>query len=82
MTSSSKKQLTIFFTPFDAFGHVHACIGIAEPLKQRGHRIIFGVTTGWKGKLLPYGFEEILYGKETQSSQVHIEFIKDHCNEK
>ncbi|CAF2406976.1 unnamed protein product [Rotaria sp. Silwood2] len=80
-SSSSKRQLTILFTPFDAFGHVHACIGIAEPLKQRGHRIVFGVAGGWQGKLLPYGFEEVLYGEETKPSQVHIDFIKNYASE-
>ncbi|CAF3034014.1 unnamed protein product [Rotaria sp. Silwood2] len=80
-SSSSKKQLTILFTPFDGFGHVYGCIGIAEALKKRGHRIIFGVTTGWKGKLLPYGFEEILYGEETIPSQIHTNTIKLLGNE-
>ncbi|CAF4123249.1 unnamed protein product, partial [Rotaria magnacalcarata] len=80
-SKSSKKHLTILFTPLDAFGHVHACIGIAEPLKKAGHRIVFGVATGWRGKLLPYGFEEVLYGEETKPSQVHIDFIKMYSNE-
>lgn len=78
---SSTKHLTILFIPFDGFGHVHACVGIAELLKQRGHRIVFGVTKAWKGKLLPYGFEEVLYGKEETPSGGSIELIKSYANE-
>ncbi|CAF1190757.1 unnamed protein product [Rotaria sp. Silwood1] len=80
-SSSPKKQLTILFTPIDGFGHVHACIGIAEALKKRGHRIVFGVAPGWKGKLLPYGFEEILYGEETKPSEIFTNIVKTFGNE-
>ncbi|CAF4037837.1 unnamed protein product [Adineta steineri] len=76
MALSSKKQLTILFLPLDTLGHIHASIGIAEPLKQRGHRIVFGIATGWKGKISPYGFEEILYGEDTQPAELYVNFIK------
>ncbi|CAF0997574.1 unnamed protein product [Didymodactylos carnosus] len=81
MSSSSKKQLTILFVPLDTLGHIHASIGIAELLKQRGHRIVFGVATGWRGKISPYGFEEFLYGEEAKPSQIYIDFIKASADE-
>jgi len=54
------EKLTILFAPVDAVGHVNACIGIAEVLKERGHRIIFAINDSWGGKLKKYGFEEEL----------------------
>jgi len=54
------KNLTIIFAPLDGFGHVNACTGVAEALRDRGHRIVFAIDQSWKGKLLKYGFEEEL----------------------
>ena len=81
MSSSLKKQLTILFLPLDTLGHINASIGIAEPLKQRGHRIVFGMATGWRGMLSPYGFEEVLYGEETEPARLYIDFIKACADE-
>ncbi|CAF1451234.1 unnamed protein product [Adineta ricciae] len=79
--SSSKQQLKILFVPLDTLGHINASIGIAEELKQRGHRIVFGIATGWKGKISPYGFEEFLYGEDTKPAQIYVDFIKACANE-
>jgi len=54
------KILNILFVPVDAIGHVNACIGIAEVLKERGHKIIFAINESWNGKLVGYGFQEEL----------------------
>jgi len=55
------KKLTILFYPVSGVGHVNACIGLAECLRDRGHEIVFAVDQSWKGKLIGYGFiEEIL----------------------
>lgn len=75
-SSSTKKQLTILFVPLDTLGHINASIGIAEPLKQRGHRIIFGIATGWRGKFSAYGFEEVLFGEEAEPAKIYVDFIK------
>ena len=53
-------KLTILFAPMDGVGHVNACIGLAEPLQSRGHKIIFVVEEAYKGKLAQYGFHEEL----------------------
>ena len=50
------KKLTILFTPVDAVGHVNACIGLAERLRDRGHKIVFAVSKTWKEILTDYGF--------------------------
>ncbi len=52
------ERLTILFAPLDAVGHVNACIGIAEVLRDRGHRIVFAISDNWREKLKIYGFEE------------------------
>jgi UDP:flavonoid glycosyltransferase YjiC (YdhE family) len=54
------ERLTILFAPLDAVGHVNACIGIAEVLRDRGHRIVFAISDNWRQKLKIYGFEEEL----------------------
>jgi UDP:flavonoid glycosyltransferase YjiC (YdhE family) len=54
------ERLTILFAPIDAVGHVNACIGIAEVLRDRGHRIVFAISDNWREKLKVYGFEEEL----------------------
>ncbi|HEY6438178.1 MAG TPA: hypothetical protein VIY47_16420 [Ignavibacteriaceae bacterium] len=54
------ERLTILFAPLDAVGHVNACIGIAEVLRDRGHRIVFAISDNWREKLKIYGFEEEL----------------------
>ena len=54
-------KLTILFAPIDAVGHVNACIGLAEALKDRGHRIVFLVSKPYSGQLFSYGFEEEIF---------------------
>ena len=54
------RKLTILFAPMDGVGHVNACIGLAEVLQSRGHKIVFAVSKLYKGKLTFYGFQEEL----------------------
>jgi len=54
------EKLTILFVPLDGVGHVNACIGVAEALKERGHQIVFAINESWRGRLKKYGFEEEL----------------------
>lgn len=57
------KQLTVLFTPLDAFGHINACTGLGQALQSRGHRILFALPTAFKCKVSKYGFEEVFYQK-------------------
>ena len=52
------KKLTILFHVVDGVGHVNACIGLAEVLHKRGHKIVFVVRKEFEGKVTPYGFQE------------------------
>jgi UDP:flavonoid glycosyltransferase YjiC (YdhE family) len=53
--------LTFLFVPADATGHFNACLGLAEQLRDRGHRVVFATPNDWKGKLEPQGFIEECY---------------------
>jgi MGT family glycosyltransferase len=58
MTSRYRK--TILLMPESAFGPTNNCIGIADVLARRGHRIVFAAEASWKGRLEPLGFTEDL----------------------
>jgi MGT family glycosyltransferase len=53
-------QLTFLFMPESAYGPTNNCIGIADVLRRRGHRIVFAAEASWAGKLRALGFEEDL----------------------
>ena len=63
------KKLTIFFYCVDAYGHMNPCIGVAQQLYNRGHRIIFAIKSSWKGRLSKFGFEEEVLELENAHSQ-------------
>lgn len=46
--------------PESAYGPTNNCIGVADLLRRRGHRIVFAAEASWRGKLEPLGFEEDL----------------------
>jgi UDP:flavonoid glycosyltransferase YjiC (YdhE family) len=52
------QKLTILFAPLEFVGVVNSCIGIAQVLRDSGHRIVFAISHKWKGKLNIFGFEE------------------------
>ncbi|CAG2179011.1 unnamed protein product, partial [Oppiella nova] len=53
-------ELKILFIPVDAIGHVNSAIGIAQVLLDAGHQCIFAINNQWKGRLIKYGFQEVL----------------------
>ena len=53
-------RLTALFMPESAYGPTNNCIGIADVLRRRGHRIVFAAEASWKGRLAALGFEEDL----------------------
>ncbi len=54
------EPLTFAFWPESAAGPTNNCIGIANVLAERGHRVVFIAESSWKGKLDALGFEERL----------------------
>ena len=63
------KKLTIFFYCVDAYGHINPCIGVAQQLYNRGHRIIFAIKPSWRGRLSKFGFEEEVLQLENTDSE-------------
>ena len=39
----SEDKMTVLFAPLDFHGHVNACHGIAEELRDRGHTVVFAI---------------------------------------
>jgi UDP:flavonoid glycosyltransferase YjiC (YdhE family) len=79
---------TFLFMPESAYGPTNNCIGIANVLRQRGHRVVFAAEASWAGRLSTLGFVEDLVdlaapaeeveGVEPQSAgQFWTDFIRD-----
>ncbi|XP_054152579.1 NDP-glycosyltransferase YjiC-like [Oppia nitens] len=66
----SKQSLRVLFAPIDAVGHVNAAIGIAQVLLNAGHEVMFVINVQWKGRLEPYGIQEVLIAQDERSADV------------
>lgn len=59
---AASKQLKVLFLGLDGFGHLNACIGVAEKIVQHGHRAIFALEHAWRGQAKRYkGIEEVIF---------------------
>jgi MGT family glycosyltransferase len=74
---------TFVFFPEGAFGPTNNCVGIADVLRRRGHRIVFVVEESFKGTLEAKGFEERLMrlGPPPAEPEVAGQFWKDFIRE-
>jgi MGT family glycosyltransferase len=77
---------TFLFMPESAYGPTNNCIGIAEVLRQHGHRVVFAAEASWKGRLEKLGFEEDLVdlappaeeaADEVAAGKFWADFIRD-----
>src|SRR5687768_3460902 len=74
---------TVVFFPEGAFGPTNNCIGIANVLRQRGHRVVFVVEESFAGTLAVKGFEERLMRLQAppevpeEPGQFWKDFIRD-----
>lgn len=74
---------TIIFFPEAAFGPALNCVGIAQELRERGHRPVFVADASFKGVFAKYGFPEHLVSMsepmdEAAASQYWLDFISSH----
>ena len=58
------KKLSALLVSVSGVGHVNSCIGVAETLQSRGHRIVFATDESFKGKFIKRGFEEEIIEKQ------------------
>jgi MGT family glycosyltransferase len=74
---------TVVFFPEGAFGPTNNCVGIANVLKQRGHRVVFVVEESFAGTLEAKGLEERLMRLQAppevpeEPGQFWKDFIRD-----
>ena len=54
------RPLRILVTPLSSHGHLNACHGLCEELRDRGHEITFLLAKAFAGRLAKYGFKEHL----------------------
>ena len=47
--------MNIVFFSLEGVGHMNACIGIAQVLKDAGHRVQFIISEQWRGRIARYG---------------------------
>src|SRR4026208_1325964 len=81
------QPLTVLFMPESAYGPTNNCVGIADALRRRGHRVVFAAEASWKGRLDALGFEEDLLRlappaeNEQAAGQFWTDFIRDTAPE-
>ncbi|MDX6657998.1 MAG: hypothetical protein QOH62_2791 [Solirubrobacteraceae bacterium] len=79
----SATDRTIAFFPEGAYGPTNNCVGIADVLRRRGHRVVFIVEDSFAGTLERQGFEERLMRlgpppeTEEEPGQFWKDFIRD-----
>src|SRR5215211_2787666 len=82
MTDDTPPRTVVFF-PEGAFGPTNNCVGIANVLRQRGHRVVFVVEDSFAGTLSAKGFEERLMRLQApleepeEPGQFWKDFIRD-----
>ncbi|KAI2797952.1 hypothetical protein BLOT_013861 [Blomia tropicalis] len=77
--------MKILFFAVDAAGHLNACVGLAQALVERGHKVKFLLNESFKGQFGKFGFDEMLLkpapmpnfeGKEKKTDEPPVNPIK------
>ena len=72
----SPKPLTIYFYAMDGTGHLNACVGMAQALEKRGHKIVFLFNAAFKGQYSHFGFQETLLYRAGLSAGIFVYYFK------
>ena len=80
---SSMAEKTIVLFPEAAFGPALNCVGIAQALREMGHKPVFICDRGFKGVFEKYGFPEYLVNMSGDLSDEEVakfwdNFIAEH----
>ena len=59
-TSLSSRKLKIFIHAMDGSGHMNACVGVAQALVKRGHKVSFLLNAAFAGQFAKFGFDEVV----------------------
>ena len=51
-----QKKLKLMLHSLEGTGHLHACIGFGQILRQRGHEVIFAINEALVSKVETFGF--------------------------
>ncbi|XP_054153383.1 NDP-glycosyltransferase YjiC-like [Oppia nitens] len=76
-------KYTIALAPLDAFGHVNACVGLAQTLRDFGHNCVFIVNQNWKNMISGLGFDYQIYiekHKTDSKDKFWIEMMRESAN--
>ena len=57
-------KITVMFYPMNMVGPINAAIGMAEILRDSGHRVVFAVKNDWSSKLEHLGFDKEIIGEK------------------
>ena len=52
----------------NGWGHINACLGLAQELLSRGHRVVWAMNIAFQGKVTRFGFEEEITGKNVEQN--------------
>lgn len=56
----SNSKLKVLFAPAQGMGHIGACHGLADILRDRGHVCVFILDVKFKGRLSKHGYAEAI----------------------
>jgi len=80
----SNSKLKVLFAPAQGMGHIGACHGLADILRDRGHECVFVLDIKFKGKLVKHGHQEVILQEIGPESYSEIEpdlvqpFFEEH----
>ncbi len=80
----SNRKLKVLFAPAQGMGHIGACHGLADMLRQRGHDCVIMLDIKFKGRLAKHGHQEAIIqeiGPEKHSSteaELLQQFFREH----
>ena len=67
MTITNIKSINIAFLPFDGYGGVYPCLGLAQVLDKLGQKCVFVVKQSWVQLITEEGFENSVFDNDLEN---------------